>query len=112
MRFIDKIPDNKIRDFAISTYSKLESAKKEKSDLLTQVRKLKKRLGIQEDGFIDTPSLNLVFFDANTGRPYCEEHGAMNRYENSIYHCVMCGAVVSLKNRQVIQKEENKNNVE
>ncbi len=108
MSFIEKIPDDKIRAFAITTYNRLQSMKDDKTVLSKQILKFKKRLGIQEDGFIDTPSLNLVFFDGKTGHPYCEEHGAMNRYEHSIYRCVMCGVVVSLENRQFIRKRESK----
>ena len=106
MSFIDNIPEDKIRAFAESTYEKLQTSKEEKSDLLKEITKYKKRLGIQEDGFIDTPSLNVVFFDANTGDPYCEEHGAMNCYKHKLYRCVMCGVVVSLKNRKVEAIEE------
>ncbi len=107
MTFIEKIPDEKIRDFAVSTYDKLESVKRDKSELLKEITKYKKRLGIQEDGFVDTPSLNVVFFDANTGDPYCEEHGAMNCYKHKLYRCVMCGVVVSLKNRKILVQEGN-----
>ena len=108
MSFIDNIPEGKLRAFAESTHEKLQISKEEKSHLLKEITKYKKRLGIQEDGFIDTPSLNVVFFDSNTGDPYCEEHGAMNCYKNKLYRCVMCGVVVSLKNREVIQKEGEK----
>ena len=101
MSFIENIPDHKIRDFAISTHERNQTLKDEKSKLHHEITSLKKQLGIQEDGFKDTPSLNLIFF--NRGSPYCEEHGAMNCFENRIYRCVMCGVAVSLKNRQVLE---------
>ena len=106
MTFIDNIPNDKIRAFSESTHEKLQTCKNENSDLLKEIIKFKKRLGIQEDGFVDTPSLNGIFFDRETGSPYCEEHGAMNCYKHKRYRCVMCGVNVSLENREVISLKD------
>jgi len=74
----------------------LKSRNNKISELQKEIIKIKKEHGIQEDGFIDTPSLNIVKFDKN-GRPNCSEHGAMNCYDHQIYRCVMCGIAVSLE---------------
>ena len=95
MSFIDSIPRNKVREFARDQYDKVHARDKIISELRSEVDKLKKQLGIQEDGFIDTPSLNRVMFNLS-GQPCCSEHGAMNQYEYKIYRCVMCGVAIQL----------------
>jgi len=104
MSFIDKIPEDKIRDFAINQYEKVKSLESKISELQSEKGKLERQLGIQEDGFIDTPSLNIIRFDKN-GRPNCSEHGAMNCYEHKIYRCVMCGVAISLKDKIIVEAE-------
>lgn len=74
------------------------------SELQKQVTQLKKECGLQEDGFTDTPSLNIILFDEN-GRPTCSEHGTMNCYDYKIYRCVMCGVAVSLNGKKVIKDD-------
>ena len=108
MSFIENIPEERLKDFAINQFEKNKRLQDKNSELQSKTSKLQKRLGIQPDGFIDTPSLNIIFFDENTGRPYCEEHGIMNCYKHDIYRCVMCGVVVSLKNRRVTPIDETK----
>lgn len=95
MSFIDKIPEGKLRDFAREQYDKVKTREQTISDLQSEINGLKKQLGVQDDGFVDTPSLNLVMFDT-VGRPCCSEHGAMNRYDHGIYRCVMCGVAIQL----------------
>jgi len=75
-------------------------------ELQKEVNSLKKQMGIQEDGFIDTPSLNIIrfvpineFFDM---RPYCSKHGAMKCFDHKIYRCIECGVVISLEGMMVI----------
>jgi methionyl-tRNA synthetase len=75
------------------------------AELHKEITKLKQEHGIQNDDFIDTPSLNIIQFDEN-GRPICSEHGAMNCYEYKIYRCVMCGVAVSLNGKKVIKSSE------
>ena len=70
--------------------------------LQKEIMNLKKEYGLQEDGFIDTPSLNIICFDEN-GRPNCSEHGAMNCFEFKIYRCIACGVVVDLNGKKVIE---------
>lgn len=93
--FIFQIPKDKIRIFAKEQYDKVKDREKTISEQKSEIVKLKKQLGIQEDGFKDTPSLNIIRFDKN-GRPNCSEHGSMNAYEHNIYRCVMCGVAVQL----------------
>ncbi len=71
------------------------------SELHQEISRLKKEFGLQSDGFIDTPSLNIIRFDEN-GNPTCSEHGAMNCYDYKIYRCVMCGIAVSLNGKRVM----------
>lgn len=97
--FIQQIPRNQIRKFAKEQYDKVKEREKKISELQSKVSKLEKQLGIQEDGFIDTPSLNIIKFDKN-GRPNCSEHGAMNCYDHNIYRCVMCGVAIQLTEDQ------------
>lgn len=101
MGFIDKIPDDKIRGFAIEQYNKVKGLETKLSEIQSEKRKLEKQLGIQEDGFIDTPSLNIIKFDSD-GYPHCSEHGAMNCYKYQIYRCVMCGIAVQLENVKIL----------
>jgi len=95
MSFIDKIPDDKIRAFAEAQFEKNERQREAISALQSEVSTLKKRLGIQSDGFEDTPSLNVIYFDRD-GRPCCEEHGAMNCFKHQIYRCIMCGVAIRM----------------
>jgi len=103
VNYIDNIPDGKLRAFAQSIHLRLEKSQDKRSDLLKTITKLRRELEIPEDGFRfhDIPSLNLIIFDKD-GRPTCEEHGVMNRYENTIYRCVTCGVAINMKNRRAI----------
>ena len=94
-KFIEMIPDEKIRSFAEEQYKKVKTREHQVSELQSEIIKLNKQLGIQPDGFIDTPSLNIVMFDLS-GQPCCSKHGVMNRYEHQIYRCVMCGIAIQL----------------
>jgi len=104
MGFIDSIPRKKIRAFAKDQYDKVRDREKTISDQHSEIGKLKKQLGIQEDGFIDTPSLNRVMFDLS-GNPCCSEHGIMNQYEHKIFRCVMCGIAIQLDTPYSIKKQ-------
>ena len=101
MTYIEDIPEDKLRAFAKSLHERFVNQKGITSKALHDISKLRRELGIQEDGFRDTPSLNRIFFD-DDGRPYCEEHGVMNRYEHRTHRCVMCGVAISMQNRRAI----------
>ena len=96
----------------IESLKKTVSKRNQKiSELQSEIVSLKKQFGIQTDGFIDTPSLNVIRFDSK-GRPNCEKHGAMNCYDHTIYRCVMCGVAVQLEDNMIVvskfaQKENN-----
>jgi len=101
LSFIDKIPEDKLRDFSVNQYEKNKALEKRCSELQSEKGKLERQLGIQEDGFIDTPSLSIIRFDKK-GRPNCEKHGAMNCYDHEIYRCIMCGVAVQLEEVEII----------
>ena len=79
----------------------LENTREKVKELQREVTRLKKEMGLQEDGFMDTPSLNVIRFVE--GRPVCSMHGAMNCYDHKIYRCVMCGVAVCLEDVEVKQ---------
>ena len=75
----------------------IKKIKTQKSDLEKEVNNLKKDLGIlEEEGFLEKPSLPLIKFDVN-GIPYCEKHGALNVHKHRIYRCEACKTAVQLR---------------
>ena len=81
----------------------LENTRSRVKELQKENTRLKHESGEQEDGFKDTPSLNIIRFV--DGRPHCSEHGAMNRYDHQIYRCIMCGVAVCLEDVEVKPRE-------
>lgn len=72
--------------------------REEKSNLQKENHRLKKDLGIlEEKGFIEKPSLPPIKVGAGyRGRPICEKHGEMLRYEHAIWRCEACKTAVNL----------------
>lgn len=72
--------------------------KKENQRLQKENNRLQKELGIfQREGFVEDPSLPLIKVGAGfRGRPVCEKHGAMLRYEHDIWRCEACKTAVDL----------------
>ncbi len=76
----------------------IQRLNKEKATLQKENHRLRQDLGIlEEKGFIEQPSLPLIKVGAGLrGRPVCEVHGAMLRYEHAIWRCETCKTAVDL----------------
>jgi len=80
----------------------LQNTKAKLGEVQRELSRVKREVGLQEDGFKDTPSLNVIRFKDH--RPVCSEHGAMNRYDHEIYRCTACGVAVSLEEKTIIDR--------
>ena len=103
----DKLPPETLIKIILSKDITIKKWKTVSSKFQSDIVKIRKEHGIQKDGFTDTPSLNIVYFDHH-GRPNCSEHGAMNCYEHQIYRCVMCGVAVNLEDVAILKFNELK----
>jgi hypothetical protein len=75
----------------------IDKVSKDKARLQKEVSKLKKELGILEDeGFVEQPSLPPIIYNY-VDPPYCEEHGALLRFEHNIWRCEACKTSIQLQ---------------
>ena len=76
-----------------------ENNKLKISELQSTITKLNKQLGEGTSPHPDTPSLPVIIFRFYQNMdlyPFCEKHGAMNRYEYNIWRCNECGIAVNM----------------
>jgi len=90
----------------------LEKIKLERQKIMKEHYELEKKLAEIEGehfirGYIEKPSLPLIKIGAGlNGRPICEKHGAMIRYENDIWRCEICKTAVDLQDLLKFIREE------